>query len=98
MLAGRAGQVKDGEQAVLDALRAVLAEAPPAGTGWTDGLWGLYEAYEAGRSGQEQPPQLTAEQSAQFASQWQRQQLSLEVQPEGGQRGILHDTRGIQRA
>ncbi|AYG85282.1 hypothetical protein DWB77_07499 [Streptomyces hundungensis] len=71
-----AGKVDDGEQAVLEALGAVLAAVPSAGTGWTDELWDVYGAYEAGRLGQGQPPQLTAEQSARFASQRHRQQLS----------------------
>ncbi|MEU8964533.1 hypothetical protein AB0C89_22885 [Streptomyces sp. NPDC048491] len=72
----RAGQDERAEQAVLDALAAVLGAVPLAGTGWTDGLWDLYEVYEESRSGRGEPPELTAEQSARFASQWRRQELS----------------------
>ncbi|MFB7644998.1 hypothetical protein ACFC1G_10665 [Streptomyces sp. NPDC056085] len=72
----RAGQHERAEQTVLDALAAVLGAVPPAGTGWTDGLWDLYEVYEESRSGRGEPPELTAEQSARFASQWRRQELS----------------------
>ncbi|MFE9118631.1 hypothetical protein [Streptomyces sp. NPDC007172] len=72
----RAGRA---EQSVLDALAAVLGAVPPVGTGWTDGLWDLYEVYEESRSGRGQPPDLTAGQSARFAAQWRRQELSGEA-------------------
>ncbi|MFE9568981.1 hypothetical protein ACFYMW_10870 [Streptomyces sp. NPDC006692] len=67
------------ERAVLDALAAVLAEAPPVSYGWTESLWDLFEAYENHRSGRGPAPQLTAEQADRFAAQWRRQECSAQA-------------------